>query len=73
MEYCIEFMLCDLLYFVLLADHLVEEKKNLIYDKIFQNGHVHVDNLVAKDRSLVPYLTYRPAVVQRNFVLRELC
>lgn len=48
-------------------------KKNLIYDKIFQNGHVHVDILVAKDRSPVPYLTYRPAVVQRNFVLRELC
>lgn len=39
MEYCIEFTLCDLLYFVLLADQSVEEKEiNLIYDKIFQNG-----------------------------------
>lgn len=44
MEYCIEFTLCDLLYFVLLADQSVEEKEiNLIYDKIFQNGRVHVD------------------------------
>lgn len=50
MEYCIEFTLCDLLYFVLLADQSVEEKEiNLIYDKIFQNGRVHVDIPEAKD------------------------
>lgn len=54
MEYCIEFTLCDLLYFVLLADQSVEEKEiNLIYDKIFQNGRVHVDIPEAKDISPV--------------------
>lgn len=36
MEYCIEFMLCDLLYFVLLADHLVEEKKTWSMTKYFK-------------------------------------
>lgn len=62
MEYCIEFTLCDLLYFVLLADQSVEEKEiNLIYDKIFQNGRVHVDILEAKDISPVRYMTYSPS------------
>lgn len=62
MEYCIEFTLCDLLYFVLLADQSVEEKEiNLIYDKIFQNGRVHVDIPEAKDISPVQYMTYSPS------------
>lgn len=62
MEYCIEFTLCDLLYFVLLADQSVEEKEiNLIYDKIFQNGRVHVDIPEAKDISPVQYMTYNPS------------
>lgn len=62
MEYCIEFTLCDLLYFVLLADQSVEEKEiNLIYDKIFQNGRVHVDIPEAKDISPVRYMTYSPS------------
>lgn len=62
MEYCIEFTLCDLLYFVLLADQSVEEKEiNLIYDKIFQNGRVHVDIPEAKDISSVQYMTYSPS------------
>lgn len=60
MEYCIEFTLCDLLYFVLLADQSVEEKEiNLI--KIFQNGRVHVDIPEAKDISPVQYMTYSPS------------
>lgn len=62
MEYCIEFTLCDLLYFVLLADQSVEEKEiNLIYDKIIQNGRVHVDIPEAKDISPVQYMTYSPS------------
>lgn len=62
MEYCIEFTLCDLLYSVLLADQSVEEKEiNLIYDKIFQNGRVHVDIPEAKDISPVQYMTYSPS------------
>lgn len=62
MEYCIEFTLCDLLYFVLLADQSVEEKEiNLIYDTIFQNGRVHVDIPEAKDISPVQYMTYSPS------------
>lgn len=62
MEYCIEFTLCDLLYFVLLADQSVEEKEiNLIYYKIFQNGRVHVDIPEAKDISPVQYMTYSPS------------
>lgn len=61
MEYCIEFTLCDLLYFVLLADQSVEEKEiNLIYDKIFQNGRVHVDIPEAKDISPVHIYDIQP-------------
>lgn len=48
---------------MLLADQSVEEKEiNLIiYDKIFQNGRVHVDIPEAKDISPVQYMTYSPS------------
>lgn len=40
---------------MLLADQSVEEKEiNLIYDKIFQNGRVHVDIPEAKDTCISP-------------------